>query len=74
VKSKTKDNGIKTRKVSQPKGLVNIFSKIIEENFPNLKNEMPINIKEAYSIPSRLDPKRNSSSHIVVKTPNTHNK
>ena len=38
-----------------------IFKKIIEENFPNLKKEMPINIKEAYRTPNRLDQKRNSS-------------
>jgi hypothetical protein len=28
---------------SQFKGPVNIFDKIIEENFPNLKKEMPMN-------------------------------
>jgi hypothetical protein len=28
----------------QPKWLVNIFNKNIEENFPNLKEEMPMNI------------------------------
>jgi hypothetical protein len=26
---------------------VNIFNKIIEENFPNLKKEMPMNIQES---------------------------
>ena len=30
------------------KGSVNIFNKIIEENFPNLKKEMPMNLQEAY--------------------------
>jgi hypothetical protein len=29
---------------SQIEGPVNIFNKIIEENFPNLKKEMPMNI------------------------------
>ena len=29
---------------SQLKGPVNIFNKIIEENFPNLKKEMPMKI------------------------------
>jgi hypothetical protein len=29
---------------SQLKGPVNFFNKIIEENFPNLKKKMPINI------------------------------
>jgi septal ring factor EnvC (AmiA/AmiB activator) len=31
----------------QLKGPVNIFNKIIEENYPNLKKEMPMNIQEA---------------------------
>jgi hypothetical protein len=45
----------------QLKGPVDILHKIIEENFPNLKKEMPMNIKEAYRTPNRLDQKRNSS-------------
>jgi hypothetical protein len=39
----------------------NIFNKIIEENFPKLKKEMPMNIQEAYRTPNMLDQKRNSS-------------
>jgi hypothetical protein len=35
---------------------------------------MPINIQEAYRTPNRLDQKRNSSCHIIVKTPNAQNK
>jgi hypothetical protein len=31
----------------QLKGPANIFQKIIEENFPNLKKVMPMNIQEA---------------------------
>ena len=31
----------------QVNGPVNIFNKIIEENFPNLMKEMPMNIQEA---------------------------
>jgi hypothetical protein len=59
---------------SQLKGPVNIFNKIIEENFPNLKKEMPMNIQEAYRTPNRLDQKRNSSRHIIFKIPNAQNK
>ena len=39
----------------QLKGLVNIFNKIIEENFPKLKREMPMNTQEVYRAPNRLD-------------------
>jgi zona occludens toxin (predicted ATPase) len=35
---------------------------------------MPMNIQEAYRIPNRLDQKRNSSCHIIIKTPNALNK
>jgi hypothetical protein len=30
------------------KGPVNIFNKNLEENFPNLRKEIPMNIQEAY--------------------------
>ena len=36
----------------------NIFNKIIEENFPNLKKDMPMKIQEAYRTPNRLDQKK----------------
>jgi uncharacterized coiled-coil protein SlyX len=36
--------GIEESDDSQLKGPVNIFGKVIEEKFPNLKKEMPINI------------------------------
>jgi len=65
--------GIEESEDSQPKGPVNIFNKI-EENFPNLKKEMPIYIKETYRTANRLNQKRNSSCHIIVKTPNAQNK
>jgi hypothetical protein len=59
---------------SQLKGPANIFNKIIEENFPNLKKEMPINIQKVDRTPNRWDQKRNSSYHIIMKTPNAQNK
>jgi uncharacterized coiled-coil protein SlyX len=40
---------------SQLKLPVNIFNKIIEENFPNLSIDMPMNIQEIYRTPNRLD-------------------
>ena len=53
--------GVDENEDFQLKGPANIFNKIIEENFPNLKKEMPMNIQEAYRTPNRLDQKRNSS-------------
>jgi hypothetical protein len=39
---------------SQIKGPVHMFNKIMKENFPNLKKEMPINTKEIYRTPKTL--------------------
>jgi hypothetical protein len=52
--------GTEENKDFQLNGPVNIFNKIIEENFPYLKKEMPMNMQEAYRTPNRLDQKRNS--------------
>jgi hypothetical protein len=40
--------GINENENSQLKGTVDIFNKLIEENFPSLKKEMPMNVQEAY--------------------------
>ena len=66
--------GLEKKEDAQFKGPENIFNKIIEENFPNLKKEMPMNIKEAYRSPNTLDQKRHSCHHIIIKTPNAHKK
>jgi len=63
IRSNLRIIGIEESEDSQIKGPVNIFNKIIEENFPNLKKEMAINIQEAYRTPNTLDQKINSSYH-----------
>jgi hypothetical protein len=35
---------------------------------------MSMNIQEAYRTPNRLDQERNSSCHIIIKTPNAQNR
>jgi hypothetical protein len=66
--------GIDENEDFQLKDPANIFNKIIEENFPNLKKEMPMNIQESYRTPNRLDQKKNSSRHIIIRTTNALNK
>jgi hypothetical protein len=61
-------------KIPKLKGQKKIFNKIIGENFPNLKKEMPLNIQEAYRTPKGLDQKRNPFNHIIIKTPDPQNK
>jgi hypothetical protein len=60
--------GMKENKDSKLKGLENVFNKIIEENFPNLKNEMTIKVQETYRTPNKWNQKRKSSHHIIIKT------
>jgi hypothetical protein len=66
--------GVDENKDFQLKRPANIFNKSVEENFPNLKKEMPMNIQEAYRTPNRLDQKRNSSRHIIIRRTNVLNK
>ena len=51
--------GVEEREELQIKGPENIVNKIIEENFPNLKNDIPMKFQEAYRTPNRLDQKKN---------------
>jgi hypothetical protein len=48
--------------------------KIPNKNIFKKEREMPMSIQEAYRTPSRVDQKRNSSCHIIIKTPNAQNK
>ena len=66
--------GVDENEDFQLKGPENIFKKIIEENFPYLKKEMPMKIQEAYRTSNRLDQKKNSSQHIIIRKTNALNK
>ena len=62
---------IQEGKELQLKGPEKIFNKIIEENFPNLKNYIPMKVQEAYRTPNRPDQKKKTSPHyIIIKTQN----
>jgi hypothetical protein len=55
------------------KVIYNIFNKIIAENLPNLKKELPFHVQEA-RISNRLDQSRMSPWHIIINTASTENK
>ena len=44
-----------------------IFEEIIAENFPNRGKESLIQIQEAQQVPYKINPKRNTLRHILVK-------
>ena len=51
----------------------NIFEKIMNENFPNLAKETDIQVQEAQRVPKKLDSKRNTPKHIIIKIQTQNN-
>ena len=46
----------------------NSFENIMKENFPNLAKEIDVQeVQEAQRIPKKLDPRRNTPRHIIIK-------
>ena len=48
--------------------------KIMEENFPNLVKEIDIQVQEAERVPNKLDPKRTTPRHVIIKIPKVKDK
>ena len=44
-----------------------IFEEIIVENFPNTGREIATQVQEAQRVPYRINPRRNTLRHIVIK-------
>ena len=49
------------------KGSEKIFEEIIVENFPNMGKEIVYQVQEAQRVPYRINPKRNTSKHMLIK-------
>ena len=49
------------------KGPEEIFVEIIAENFPNMGKEIVSQVQEAQRVPGRINPRRNTLRHIVIK-------
>ena len=49
------------------KGPKKIFEEIIVENFPNTGKEIATQLQEAQRVPGRINPRRNTPRHIVIK-------
>ena len=47
----------------------NLFEQIMKENFPNLAKEPDMQVQEAQRVPKKLDPRRNTPRHIIIKLP-----
>ena len=44
-----------------------IFEEIIVENFPNMGKEILNQVQEAQRVPYRINPRRNTPRHILIK-------
>ena len=51
----------------EEKGNEKIFEEIIVENFSNMVKEIFHQVQEAQRVPYRLNPRRNTSRHILIK-------
>ena len=49
------------------KGTEKIFQEIIAENFPNMGKESLTQIQEAQRVPYKINPRRNTPRHILIK-------
>ena len=49
------------------KGTEKIFEEIIVENFPNMGKEIVNQLQEAERVPYRINPRRNTPRHILIK-------
>ena len=55
------------RRREREKGPEKIFEEIIAENFPNMGKKIVDQVKEAQKVPGRVNPRRNTLKHIVIK-------
>ena len=69
------------RIIGVPKGeeeeqkIENLFEQIMKENFPHLAKETDFQeVQEAQRVPKKLDPRRNTSRHIIITLPKIKDK
>ena len=49
------------------KGPERIFEEMIVENFPNMGKDIVNQVQDALRVPGRINPRRNTPRHIVIK-------
>jgi len=53
------------------KGYEKRFEEVIVENFPNMEKEIANQVQEAQRVPYRINPRRNTPRHILIKLTKT---
>ena len=51
-----------------------IFEEMIVENFPNMGKERATQVQEVQRVPYRINPRRNTPRHIIIKLAKTKDK
>ena len=62
-----------TRKKTE-QGIENLFKEIMTENFPNLVKETDIQVQELPRVPNKMNRKRLTPPHIIIKIPKVKDK
>ena len=52
----------------------NLSEVVIKETFPHLVKEIDMQVQETQRFPKKLDPRRNTSRHIIIKSPKMKDK
>ena len=52
----------------------NLFEKLMKENFPNLIKETNIQVQEAQRVLNKMDTRRPTPRHIIIKMPKVKDK
>ena len=55
-------------------GYEKIFEEIIVENFPTMEKEIVNQVQETQRVPYRVNPRRNTPRHILIKLTKTKHK
>ena len=59
----------------QQQEIESLFEKIMKENFPNLAKEIDFQeVQETQRVPKKLDPRRKTPRHIIIKLPKIKDK
>ena len=64
----------KEKRKEREKGIENLCEKIIMENFPNLMRKIDIQIQEAQRFPNKMNRKKYTPRHIIIKMQNVKDK
>ena len=55
------------KKKTKKKGHEKILEEIIVENFPKIEKEIITQVQETQRVPNRINPRQNTSRHLLIK-------